>query len=234
MPFTASRARRGMCMSSPVSQPNRRAPQTTPSRRDLLAGAGSLAGLAVLAQRRRAAADWTPPARNINVTFWDSTSVLKTKAVQRAGPPRLQAAPIELHRQVRKHRDRESPAKGSESGTGPGGRRVRAGREGLAAKGIRGSRSRGVPRGSGTGPPGAHPPRPEGSSGADGIARLDDAEWRCRILPVVVANTSRGRLCPGSRTRTRARRAAPSASARHDSRDAQGLTASPVGTEMAP
>lgn len=66
-------------MSSPVLQPNHRAAQTTPSRRDLLAGAGSLAGLAVLAHRRRAAADWTPPARNINVTFWDSTSALKTR-----------------------------------------------------------------------------------------------------------------------------------------------------------
>lgn len=66
-------------MSSPAPQPERRAQHGRPSRRAFLGGAGSLAGLAALGHRRRAAADWAPPPRNVTITFWDSTSALKTR-----------------------------------------------------------------------------------------------------------------------------------------------------------
>ncbi len=49
------------------------------SRRALLAGAGSAAALGVLGHGRRAGAEWSLPPGNVQVTFWDSTSALKTK-----------------------------------------------------------------------------------------------------------------------------------------------------------
>ena len=45
----------------------------------VLTGAASAAALAVLDPLRPAGADWSPPASPVTVTFWDSTSALKTK-----------------------------------------------------------------------------------------------------------------------------------------------------------
>ena len=49
------------------------------SRRALLGGIGSAAGLGILGHGRRAGAQWVLPQGNVNLTFWDSTSALKTK-----------------------------------------------------------------------------------------------------------------------------------------------------------
>ncbi len=66
-------------MTEQPPRPEPPAPDARPSRRAVLTGAASAAALAVLGPQRPADADWSPPAGNVTVTFWDSTSALKTK-----------------------------------------------------------------------------------------------------------------------------------------------------------
>src|SRR5262245_19851225 len=49
------------------------------SRRRLLQAAGGAAAAAALGAGRRAGADWPLPKGDVSLTFWDSTSALKTK-----------------------------------------------------------------------------------------------------------------------------------------------------------
>ena len=66
-------------MTRQASKHERPASDFRPSRRAVLTGAASAAALAVLDPLRPAGADWSPPASPVTVTFWDSTSALKTK-----------------------------------------------------------------------------------------------------------------------------------------------------------
>ena len=61
------------------SSHERPATDARPSRRAVLTGAASVAAVAALGPRRPAGADWSPPPGPVSLTFWDSTSALKTK-----------------------------------------------------------------------------------------------------------------------------------------------------------
>ena len=72
-------------MARQTSRPDGHGRASSVSRRALLAGVGGAAALGVLGLGRRAGAQVALPPGPVSLTFWDSTSALKTKLYNELG-----------------------------------------------------------------------------------------------------------------------------------------------------